>query len=37
MYVFKIVIQRVLLRGMELYINNEDVDGMRNGKLHVFS
>lgn len=34
-HMFKIVIRRVSLRGMELYINNENAGGAQNGKLHV--
>jgi len=35
-HVFKTVIQRVLLRGMELYINNEDADDMLNAANYMY-
>jgi len=37
-HMFQIIIQQMLLRGMELYINNENAlsGDARNGKLHTF-
>jgi len=37
-HMFQIIIQQMLLREMELYINNENAlsGGARNGKLHTF-
>lgn len=35
-YVFKIVIRRVSLRGMELYINNENASGARETANYMY-